>query len=181
LPQGLSGISSAAMLSTTRLPLALALAGLALTLTACSDGDDPAPVETTAAAAAEIAVGNARLVLPAVSGNPAAVYFDLANNTDTVAVLTGIEVPQAQQTELHETTGSSMVPLAQIAIQPGEQVLFAPGGKHAMVFGPPAVEAGTTLTMTFRFEDGRSATAEAMVQPAGGASPHAADHSGAAH
>lgn len=168
------------MLSIARLPLASALAGLTLALSACSESGDPAPAET-AAPPTELAIANARVVLPAVSGNPAAAYFDLTNGTSTVAVLAGVEVAGAERTELHETTGSSMMQLPQLAVQPGEQVVFAPGGKHAMVFGLPAAAAGTTLTITFQFEGGREETAQAAVQAAGGTSAESADHSGSAH
>lgn len=180
MPQGLRGISSAAMFATLHLPLAALSAGLAFALGACSGGGEPAPAET-AAAAAEIAVDSARLVLPAVSGNPAAAYFDLTNNTDAVVVLTGIEVARAERAELHETTGSTMVPLKRLAIQPGEQVRFAPGGKHAMVFGAPAAAPGSKLTMTFLFEGARRETAEAAVEAAGGAMSEHADHMGSPH
>jgi periplasmic copper chaperone A len=169
------------MFSTARLPLAAALAALTLAVSACSQESEPAPAEGEAAST-EIEIANARLSLPAVSGNPAAAYFDLTNNTDQVAVLTGVEVAQTERAELHETTGSTMVQLPSVAIQPGEQTAFAPGGKHVMVFGLPAsAAAGSTLDLTFRFEGGREETAEAMVQAAGGSAGAGPDQSEMAH
>jgi copper(I)-binding protein len=165
------------MSSIARLPLAAAFAALTLALSACSQGENPVPSETQAAHAG-IEVAKARLVLPAVSGNPAAGYFELTNNTDQVVVLTGVDVAQAERSELHETTGNSMVQLPSVAIQPGEQIVFAPGGKHVMAFGPPAATAGTTVSMTFKFEDGRQEIAQATVEAAGGASMDNAGHAG---
>ena len=66
---------------TKTIRAALALTVTAIVATAC--GEAPEQTEAAAPEAPEgIAVTNARLMLPAVSGNPGAVYFDVANSGD---------------------------------------------------------------------------------------------------
>ena len=64
----------------------VATLGLAtLGLAACSE--QPAEVEQAPEGVAGLTVDNARVVLPAVSGNPAAVYFDVTYEGDADATL----------------------------------------------------------------------------------------------
>jgi periplasmic copper chaperone A len=168
------------MFRTMRFAFAPALAALTLTLSACSQGSDPSAAESQAARP-EIEITHARVVLPPVSGNPGAAYFELTNNTAKPVVLTGVSVAQATRTEMHETMGTSMVQLPTVTIEPGAQTVFAPGGRHVMVFGaPPSSAVGETRNMTFLFEDGRREKVDAMVEAGGGGDAMGGmDHSGA--
>ncbi|MBU6267128.1 MAG: copper chaperone PCu(A)C [Sphingomonadales bacterium] len=115
----------------------------------------------------EVVVTDARLVLPAVHGNPGAFYFTAANPGKRAVTLTGITVAGTGKAEMHETVGGEMKPLETLALAPGEVVRFQPGTRHAMVFDiQPYVKPGLELTVTFRF-DNTTATAQAKVQSAG--------------
>ena len=60
---------------------ALALALAATGPAACGDASDPG-ADAEAAALSAVTVSNAKLMLPAVAGNPGAVYFDVKNGSD---------------------------------------------------------------------------------------------------
>jgi len=150
-------------------------------LSACSSEKAPeAARETAGAPAAEvdakpgIAVSEARLVLPAVPGRPAAVYFTLANKGDKPATLAGVHVEGAAKAEMHQTTGGQMAPVDKVDLAPGTEVKFAPGGMHVMAFElADTLKAGGKAEMTLTFADGDKASVPLSVEPAGGG---AADH-----
>lgn len=172
MSQEFPAISGAAMLR----PLVPVLATLSFALAGCDGAADPAPAASSAAKP-EIAVTNARLMLPAVAGNPGAAYFDLANNTDRPVVLTTVGIAGTDRTEMHETKGSSMAQVPEITVAPGARTSFAPGGRHVMVFGaPPRSAAGEIRAMTVTFKDGRKEQVEAKLEAIG-----AMDHAGGSH
>lgn len=126
---------------------------------------------TSAAAADTISVSEARLLLPAVKGNPGAGYFTLANATNAPVTLVGVDITGAQKAEMHETSGGTMQPLAQVAIAPGAQVSFAPAGKHVMAFNlVPTLTPGGSSTIVFHFQDGKTLSAKLRIEAAGGGS-----------
>lgn len=97
----------------------------------------------------------ARLVLPAVAGNPAAAYFTIENDGAAPATLKKVVISGADKAEMHETTGTAMQELKSVSIPARGSVVFAPGGKHAMVFGlMPMIKAGTSTGVTLTFDDG---------------------------
>lgn len=109
--------------------------------------------------------------LPAVPGRPAAGYFELRVSGDRGALLS-VTSPQAERVEMHETMSrgsmSSMRPLARVAVRDGERILFAPGGRHLMLYGiAPNVRAGGTMTLVFHFERGEDERFAAAVFAAG--------------
>ena len=66
-----------------------------------------------------------------------------------------------------------MTPLAGIDVRAGGRVAFAPGGRHAMLFGiDPAVKPGTAVPLRFGFADGTTAEAEAKTVAAGDDAPY---------
>ena len=142
----------------------LALAGLLL-LAACKD-EDSAPRVT-----------QAWVRLPAVPGQPAAAYFTLHGGSRADR-LVRIETALAQRTEMHASmTGAHnmamMAPLAQIDVPAGTDVIFAPGGNHAMVYGlDKVVTPGTAVPLRFGFASGKTAEAEAKTVEASGATPY---------
>lgn len=159
-----------------RLTAALLAATLPLaTLAAC---DRKAP-ETTAtpSPSAIVVVSGARLVLPAVPGNPAALYLTVANPGDAPIRLTRISVAGAASTELHETRGGAMTPVEGLDIAPGAAVSLEPGARHAMVMGlNPAPAVGSDVAVTLDLANGATASAKARVEPAGGATSMDAMH-----
>lgn len=152
--------------------LAAALVLAAIPLAACKQAA-PSAQPADPEAKPGISVAHGRLVLPAVSGNPGAAYFDLANAGNSPAVLAAVHVAGSDAAEMHETMGANMSPVATLAIAPGETARFAPGGRHVMVFGLAAsVAAGSTTEMTLTFADGDKLSAMLAVEPPGGAEHH---------
>ena len=97
----------------------------------------------------------ARLVLPAVAGNPAAAYFTLVNDGAAPAVLKKVVITGAAKAEMHQTTGDTMEELPTVTIPAKGKVVFAPGGKHVMIFGlSPMIKAGSSTGITLTFDDG---------------------------
>jgi len=137
-----------------------------LALGGCQKHAD-APAAPTAEAGGTLVVTDARLVLPAVKGNPGAFYFTAAIPGKAATRLAGITIAGTGKAELHETVGSEMKPLDGVDFEPGQVVRFEPGGRHAMVFGiQPYVKAGSDLTVTFHLANGTAST-QAKVEAAG--------------
>src|ERR1044072_5320685 len=71
--------------------------------------------------------------LPAIPGRPAAGYFNLPA-PDRDDILLSVTSPQVGRIEMHESmtngTMSSMRPLDRVPVRAGEQLSFAPGGRH---------------------------------------------------
>jgi len=115
-----------------------------------------------------LSVENARLVLPAVAGNPAAAYFDLANASDSPTSLAYVHIDGAGKAELHETKGGSMAPLNWVQLDAGTTVSFAPGGKHVMAFDlDKTLKAGGSTEMTLVFSEGDKLSAPLRIEAPG--------------
>lgn len=157
---------------TKSIAAALMLAAMPLALTACS-GDKPAE-ETAAAGISGLKVTNARLVLPAVAGNPGAVYFDIANDGDRTLAIRNAEVSGAKRAEMHEMAewDGKMVmgEMGPLTMQPGEKASFEPGGRHVMVFDLDPKFSGKpdeTTEITLIVAGGDKATFPVTIQTAG--------------
>lgn len=120
-----------------------------------------------------VSIENAVITAPAVPSAPGAVYFELsaASGGDH---LVAVESPRAERIELHETrtvngvTSMAAIRAEDLAFMPGEPLVFAPGGKHAMVFGlDEAVRVGDRIPLTFRFGSFAPVTVEAEVRGPG--------------
>ena len=147
------------------------LAGSSLALTACGGAEEEAQSSATTDAAG-LTIENARMVLPAVAGNPAAIYFDLTNNSDRGVAVRKAEVDGAGKTEVHGTMEWSgkmeMSETGPQAVQAGETLKFEPGGLHVMVFDlSPDLVAGSETAMTLTVAGGKSATFNVPIQAAG--------------
>jgi copper(I)-binding protein len=147
-----------------KIPLAIPAALAALALAGCHHHHHTTRTVTSPG----IVISQARLVLPAVKGNPAAAYFTLANESHAPATLVGVDITGARKTEMHETSGGTMQPLSQVLIYPGRQVIFAPGGRHVMVFDlVPTLTTGGTSEITLHFQDGKTASAPLRIDSVG--------------
>lgn len=150
---------------------ALLFCGTSLGLAACSSGD--APVETEEANKVQgLEVSNARLVLPPVGGNPAAVYFDLANVGDRGIAIRNADVEKAGSAQMHgsmEMSGEmTMGETGPQSVQPGNKLIFEPGGLHVMVYDlDPGVSAGGSVDVTLIAAGGKTLTFPAEVRAAG--------------
>ncbi|KWV96003.1 copper chaperone PCu(A)C [Erythrobacter sp. AP23] len=149
-------------------PLALAFTTVALA--GCSG-----EAEEAAAPAAEdvtLEVSNARLMLPAVSGRPGAIYFDVENTGEKNYAIRRADVEGASNAELHgsmEMDGQMMMDsVGQILVNAGESESLEPGGFHVMVFDlDPALEAGGSTEMTLTVVGGKTKTFPVEIRAAG--------------
>jgi Uncharacterized protein conserved in bacteria len=116
-----------------------------------------------------IFAGEGRLVLPAVAGRPAAVYFTVRNESDTKVTLSSVHVAGAGKAEMHKTEGGSMGAVKSVDIAPGRAVAFAPGGYHVMAFDlANSMKAGQTGELTLTFSDGDKLSFPLMLEAMGG-------------
>lgn len=109
--------------------------------------------------------------LAAIPGRPAAGYFELDIQDDPGA-LVAVTSPEARRIEMHETmthgTMASMRPIARIPLHAGDRLVFAPGGRHLMIYDvDPAVRPGDEFSFTLNFERGPPRTLSATVRAAG--------------
>lgn len=121
----------------------------------------------------QVSVENARVTLPAVKGRPGAGYFDLKASGQPLR-LAAVTSPRVQRIELHESMGGHgamrMEPLKEASFPADGKLAFAPGGKHAMLFGiDPALKVGDRLPLTFTFDRAPAVQVEADVLGPGGA------------
>lgn len=144
--------------------------GATLALTACGEAEvaDAAPVDTVP----DLEVSNARLVLPPVSGNPAAVYFDVVYNGERGVSISGADVAGAGSAAVHAmmefnfemTMGES----GPIALPAGEAKSFEPGGLHVMAFElGEGFEAGGSAEVTLNISGGKIHKFDAEIRAAG--------------
>ena len=114
----------------------------------------------------------AQVRLAAVPGRPAAGYFTLGIEGDRGS-LVSVTSPQAGRIEMHETMQhggmSAMRALARVPVRDGEMLVFAPGGRHLMIYDLDRnVPAGGRIALILHFERGDPTTLDAELVPAGG-------------
>ena len=158
------------MTGAFRKRVTLAALASALVLAACQQ-------QAAAPAAAPegmpgVAVTNARVILPAVKGNPAAIYFDVVSDGTDTAVIKGADLIGAKKTELHETVKAVgktyMDGLTPVVLKKGETLHFAPGGKHIMAFDvDPSLKPGGKAELTLLFLGGDKLTVAAELKAPG--------------
>ena len=145
---------------------AIALGIVALGPTGC--GEAPEAAETGPKAPDGISVTNARLMLPAVAGNPGALYFDVANSGTTGRMIRAAEVTGAGSAMMHTTSDGNMAETLQVMVPPGGDVKFEPGGAHVMAMNlADTVKAGSKTDVTLTFVGGDKITFPADVRAAG--------------
>lgn len=94
------------------------------------------------------------------TNRPGAAYMILRNTGSDPVTLVGLETPLAMMPDIHETTTdsngvSSMGPVGEIIISPGESVSLEPGGMHAMLMRlQTKMVEGETFPLTLNFADG---------------------------
>lgn len=147
----------------------LLLAAAMSALAACSGSQDAAPAAGDNPTG--LTVTNARLILPPVSGNPAAVYFDLRNEGDRAVAVRRADVADAKSTSMHGmmkyNREMTMTDLGPFTVAKGETVAFAPGGKHVMAFElSPELKAGGKTELTLTIAGGDKASFPLPVEAA---------------
>lgn len=87
-----------------------------------------------------------------------AAYGRLHNSGDEALIVTGVSAAAAAHSSLHETRierdRSTMRPVSNLTIAPGEQVELVPGGMHIMLMklDAPLVE-GESIDICFKLEN----------------------------
>lgn len=117
-------------------------------------------------------VADAWVRLPAVTGRPAAGYFVLKGAQADDRLLS-IDSAVVNKIEMHEEVMDggvmTMRQMADVPLPKGADVAFAPGGKHAMLFGVDArITPGTAIPLLFTFKSGAKVEVEAKTEAAGG-------------
>ncbi|QFT77892.1 hypothetical protein FIU90_10125 [Erythrobacter sp. THAF29] len=144
--------------------------GSATILGACSS--EPEASAEVEGVVPGMSIENARMVLNAVEGNPAAVYFDLKYDGDRGLTIRKAEVAQAGSTSMHDygeyDFKVQMMDALPVAIKKGDKVEFKPGGLHVMVFEPsPELQPGGKAEVTLTVSGGGTHTFEADILAAG--------------
>ena len=158
----------------------------ALALAACHQAKQPKQPETAVASPAAkaapagkpgITVAEARLVLPAVVGNPGAAYFQVDNSAGANIAIASVAIDGVEKAEMHQTNGETMAKVDSVEIAPSTSIKFEPGKLHVMAFNlAPTLKAGGSTDMTLVFEDGEKETVPLKIEPAGGADAMGAMH-----
>lgn len=149
---------------------AAALAVAAVGLSACG-GEQPA-AETGPEAPEGVTVTNARLMLPAVKGNPGALYFEIANSSAKNAMVRAASIDGAGSAVFHKmgtwNLQPSMDEIFQIPVDAGATVKLEPGGTHVMANDlADTVVAGGQAEVTLTFVGGDKISFPAEVRAAG--------------
>jgi len=142
--------------------IAAALGIAATGLAGC--GEQPEQAEA-APAAAEFSIADARLMLPAVAGNPGALYFEVKNDGTKNRMLRAVSVAGAGSATMHSPT---MDELPQVPVPPGGSAKFAPEEQHVMAMSlADTVTAGSQAEVTLTFVGGDTFKFPAEVRAAG--------------
>jgi copper(I)-binding protein len=150
---------------------AMALAFGTLGLAAC--GEDPQPAaEPTSEAPEGVSVTDARLVLPAVGGNPGAVYFTVHNDSDSQTMIRTVDVEGASSAVIHQmgtwNNQPSMDEVMQIGVPANGMLEFKPGDLHVMAMElDETLAPGGTTEVTLHFMRGEKAKFPAEILAAG--------------
>ena len=110
--------------------------------------------------------------MPAVSGNPGAVYFTVKNDGDRDRFIRAAAVEGAQSAMLHQmgtwNRQPSMDEVFQVPVPAGGELNFEPGGLHVMANElADTLAAGGQTEVTITFIGGRTATFPVEVRAAG--------------
>ena len=156
---------------TTKFALASVCAGLAFAIAGCNSEPEPEPTPTQEAnpdMPNGISVADARLVLPAVKGNPGAVYFTMTNVGGKDYEIAGIDVLGAGSGMLHKSDSRGMEMIETVPLPGGSATPFKPGGYHGMIMDlPEDLAAGGETEVTVTFDNGDKASFPAAVEAPG--------------
>lgn len=148
-----------------------ALAFATFGLTACGS-DEAAEAEANDTSQEGISITDGRLILPAVSGNPAAVYFNVHNDGERDRFIRAASVEGAQSAALHQMAmwngEMTMQEEFQVPVPAGSELKFEPGGLHVMANDvADTIAAGGQTEVTITFVGGKTATFPVEVRAAG--------------
>lgn len=143
-----------------------------LGLAACGGEAEAPATEAIAGQVPGMTISNARMVLPPVAGNPAAIYFDLAYEGDRGLTIRKADVEGAGMTMMHDygeyDFKVQMMEALPVALTKGAKVAFEPGGLHVMAMEPSAdLKPGDKVTVTLTMSGGATQVFQADVRAAG--------------
>ncbi|HEX8621695.1 MAG TPA: copper chaperone PCu(A)C [Allosphingosinicella sp.] len=146
------------------------LAFVALAGSALAGCDRPPPDGT-------VRMGEAWVRLPASKNRPGGAYFRIEAGSEGTR-LVGVSSPSARWIELHETrmsgTTAKMKREREIEFPSRGELVFEPGGRHAMLFGlDPKLKPGDRIPLTFSFNVAPPITVDAEVRGPADEGPHA--------
>lgn len=95
-------------------------------------------------------------------------YLTLVNTGDNTMTVTAISSPDFKNAEIHRTVIEAgvarMLPVKQLEVPAGGQLMLEPGGHHLMLFDPlRTLTAGETVTLIIHMNDGKQLSATAPV------------------
>lgn len=164
-----------------RIALPLFAATALLSVAACKETPDKPEAAASGAIEAKpgVKVSSARLVLPAVSGNPAGAYLVVDNQSKDPVSIAAVAIKGAARTEMHTTEGDTMKAVERVDIAPGTSVMFEPGKLHIMAFelGADLAPGGET-EFTLTFTDGDKTSVPAKIEAMGDAAMGGMKHEG---
>lgn len=97
-----------------------------------------------------------------------AAYLTLVNTGDNTVTVTAISSPDFKNAEIHRTVIEAgvarMLPVKQLEVPAGGQLMLEPGGHHLMLFDPlRTLTAGETVTLIIHMNNGKQLSATAPV------------------
>lgn len=97
-----------------------------------------------------------------------AAYLTLVNTDDNTVTVTAISSPDFKNAEIHRTFIEAgvarMLPVKQLEVPAGGQLMLEPGGHHLMLFDPlRTLTAGETVTLIIHMNNGKQLSATAPV------------------
>ena len=148
------------------------LASATLSLTGCGEAPSTEGEAEQADTIPGMKISNARMVLAPVSGNPAAVYFDLAYDGERNLALNRAEVKGAKSAMFHSygeyDFKVQMMEMLPQPIKKGDTLKFEPGDKHLMAMEPDAsLQAGGKTEATIIVSGGKRHTFPVEIRAAG--------------
>ena len=134
----------------------------------CKGAEQPAAAASSAPKGKQgVTITGARLVLPAVPGNPGAAYFALDNQSKETVAIVSVAVTGAGKAEIH-TSDMKIVDHAEA--EPSTTLTFEPGKVHVMVYDvAPVLKAGSETELTVVFSDSDKVSVRAKIQGVGAA------------
>ncbi|GAA0278996.1 hypothetical protein GCM10009127_20060 [Alteraurantiacibacter aestuarii] len=137
---------------------AMASAVLAMGIAACSS-EPEAPADVAPEGPEGISVSDGRMNLPAVAGNPAAVYFTVTNDSDRDQMIRSASVLGSESAVLHTVTPydgrMDMQEMTQLSVPAGESLEFKPGELHVMAMNVDEnLKVGDNIEVTLTFVGG---------------------------
>ena len=161
-------------MNTKSILASVAALGLVMATAACGGEAEEPVVEAEPDAPEGVTVSDGWMALPAVSGNPAAVYFKLENSGDRNRMIRAAFVDGAESAMLHQmgewNLEPSMDELMQLDVPAGETIAFEPGSYHVMAMNPAdTLEVGGETEVTLTFVGGDKVSFPVEIRAAGDA------------